>query len=84
MRNPKFPDELFTFWTASTVRTVRSGFSNHLNLHIISELLQDNLPFIYNMGPRRRHRADQGAMPGINQPIPQNPVVLQDVSNAIE
>lgn len=36
------------------------------------------------MGPRRRHRADQGAIPGINQPIPQNPVVLQDVSNAIE
>jgi len=50
----------------------------------MSELLQDNLPFIYNMGPRRRHRADQGAMPGINRPIPQNPVVLQDVSNAIE
>jgi len=38
------------------------------------------------MGPRRRPRAIPAAMssaiPGINQPIPHNPVILQDVTDA--
>ena len=41
------------------------------------------------MGPRRRPRAAipaamSSAIPGINQPIPHNPVVLQDVTDAVE
>ena len=44
------------------------------------------------MGPRGRPRAIPaaipaaipGAIPGINQPIPHNPVVLQDVTDAVE
>ena len=48
------------------------------------------------MGPRRRPRAIpaaipatipaamSSAIPGINQPIPHNPVVLQDVTDAVE